>query len=88
MGIAISDDYESALQIAENQNKQYLIGVDENGDMAVDFGVTGVPETFFINKKGKLIYKHTGPLATGEIKQLLAKLHNPLFLVRPRQILL
>ena len=28
----------------------------------LEFGVFGLPETFLINKNGKIIYKHSGPL--------------------------
>ncbi len=62
IGIAISDDYESAYNQYKNQHKKYLVGFDESGNIALDFGITGVPETFFINKEGKLVYRHTGPL--------------------------
>ena len=39
-----------------------LIGQDPESKAAIAFGVTGAPETFMINKKGIIIYKHTGPI--------------------------
>ena len=38
------------------------MGYDEQGLIGLEFGVFGLPETFLINKKGKIIYKHLGPL--------------------------
>lgn len=35
---------------------------DQRGDVGLDFGVYGVPETFVIDGKGLVRYKHVGPL--------------------------
>ena len=40
---------------------------------AIDFGVYGVPETYFIGRDGRVAYKQTGP-ATEEI--LLQKIQE------------
>ena len=39
------------------------VGVDGNGRAAIDWGVTGMPETFVLNGKGEIVYKHIGPIA-------------------------
>ncbi len=39
-----------------------LIGDDANGRTAIDFGVTGAPETFVIDKNGRIRYKQVGPI--------------------------
>jgi cytochrome c biogenesis protein CcmG, thiol:disulfide interchange protein DsbE len=41
---------------------------DQDGRVGIDFGVYGVPETFVIDKKGLIRFKHIGPL-TPEIVQ-------------------
>lgn len=35
---------------------------DQRGDVGLDFGVYGVPETFVIDRQGVVRYKHVGPL--------------------------
>ncbi|HEV7913994.1 MAG TPA: DsbE family thiol:disulfide interchange protein [Albitalea sp.] len=35
---------------------------DQNGRVGIDFGVYGVPETFVIDKRGVIRFKHIGPL--------------------------
>ena len=35
---------------------------DEDGRVGIDWGVYGVPETFVIDKRGNIRYKHTGPV--------------------------
>lgn len=39
------------------------VGVDNEGRAAIDWGVTGMPETFILNGKGEIIYKHIGPIS-------------------------
>ena len=39
------------------------MGVDANGRAAIEWGVTGMPETFIINGKGEIVYKHIGPIS-------------------------
>jgi cytochrome c biogenesis protein CcmG/thiol:disulfide interchange protein DsbE len=44
--------------------------VDRDGRAGVEFGVTGVPETYLIGKGGKVLAKHTGPLTEVEAAKL------------------
>ena len=39
------------------------VGVDANGRAAIEWGVTGMPETFIVNGKGEIVYKHIGPIS-------------------------
>jgi len=38
------------------------IGDDADGRVAIDFGVTGAPETFVVDAKGRIRHKHVGPV--------------------------
>ena len=40
--------------------------VDRDGRAGVEFGVTGVPETYVIARGGKVLFKHTGPLSEAQ----------------------
>lgn len=42
---------------------------DEDGRVGIDWGVYGVPETFVIDEKGIVRYKHTGPLNWQSVQQ-------------------
>lgn len=69
-GIAIQDTPEAALGFAKGFGKTYMLGLDsEDGKAAIDYGVTGVPETFFINRQGVVIHKEAGPVTA----QILAE---------------
>lgn len=69
-GIAIQDTPEAALGFAHKYGKTYILGLDaEDGKAAIDYGVTGVPETFFIDKEGRVIHKEAGPVSTELLAQ-------------------
>jgi cytochrome c biogenesis protein CcmG/thiol:disulfide interchange protein DsbE len=43
-------------------NPYSAVGVDGNGRAAIDWGVYGMPETFVVNGRGEIVYKHVGPI--------------------------
>jgi cytochrome c biogenesis protein CcmG/thiol:disulfide interchange protein DsbE len=44
---------------------------DANGRVGMDFGVYGVPETYLIDKQGKIRFKHVGPVTPDVIRDKL-----------------
>lgn len=42
---------------------------DEAGEVGLDWGVYGVPETFVIDKQGVVRYKHVGPLGPDDLQK-------------------
>jgi cytochrome c biogenesis protein CcmG/thiol:disulfide interchange protein DsbE len=71
VGIAIQDDPDAALKFAKYFGKTYILGLDEDGKAAIDYGVTGVPETFLIDKDGVIRHKETGPVDVAKLESLL-----------------
>ena len=62
-GLVYKDNPAAAKQwLKENGNPYVAIGDDAKGDVAIDLGVYGTPETFVINKQGQIIYRHIGPI--------------------------
>ena len=47
---------------------------DPSGRVAVDYGVYGVPETFFIDRQGRVRFKHVGAVTDEIMKQHIEKL--------------
>jgi cytochrome c biogenesis protein CcmG/thiol:disulfide interchange protein DsbE len=39
------------------------VGTDDNGRGAIEWGVYGMPETFVVNGKGEIVFKHVGPIS-------------------------
>ena len=69
IGIAYKDKYSDTKQFLDNFGNPYIeTGIDKSGKIAIEWGVYGVPETFLINKKGEIIYRHAGPLLYGIFK--------------------
>lgn len=63
IGIAIQDRPEAALAFAKKFGKTYFLGLDNAaGDIALNYGLYGVPETFFIDAAGIVRYKQVGPV--------------------------
>ena len=63
LGFNHKDKKNEALNFIENLGNPYdKIGIDDTGKIAMDFGVYGLPETFLLNEKGIIIFKHVGPL--------------------------
>jgi cytochrome c biogenesis protein CcmG, thiol:disulfide interchange protein DsbE len=52
-------------------NPYAAVGVDSIGRSAIDWGVYGMPETFVIDGKGTIVYKHTGPMTPETIEAKL-----------------
>lgn len=44
---------------------------DRQGDVGLDWGVYGVPETFIIGRDGRVRYKHVGPVDAAALQQSL-----------------
>ncbi len=72
------DAADGAAWIAEFGNPYRAIGSDVSGRAGIDLGVTGVPETFVVDREGRVRYKHIGPISPADYEEkigpLLAKL--------------
>ena len=49
-------------------NPYAAVGSDSSGRNAIDWGVYGMPETFVINGRGEIVFKHVGPLSLVDIQ--------------------
>ncbi|TCS41423.1 DsbE family thiol:disulfide interchange protein [Reinekea marinisedimentorum] len=69
IGINYKDERDLALKWLQDYADPYALDIyDPNGDLGFDLGVTGAPETFFIDSKGQVQYRYQGPI-THEIWQ-------------------
>jgi cytochrome c biogenesis protein CcmG/thiol:disulfide interchange protein DsbE len=62
IGVNIQDSEREARAFLEEFRATYPNGRDAAGRIAVDYGVWGIPETFFIGPEGRITYKHVGAL--------------------------
>ena len=81
VGINYKDKSDAAnAWLAELGNPFVKIGADDSGRVSIDWGVYGVPETFVIDKTGRVRFKHVGPImpddVTGKILPVLRRLEQ------------
>lgn len=51
-------------------------GFDGDSAISIDWGLYGVPETFFVDREGRLIHKHVGPVTAAVMDEQLRELLN------------
>jgi cytochrome c biogenesis protein CcmG/thiol:disulfide interchange protein DsbE len=68
-GVAYKDSTENALGFLDELGNPFgRIGVDADGRAAIDWGVYGVPETYVVDGRGIIVWKHVGPLDAAAIR--------------------
>lgn len=81
IGLNYKDGRDVAQQWLRQRGDPYTVSAfDEDGRAGIDWGVYGVPETFVIDKRGAIRYKHTGPVdqkaVTDKIMPLVRELEK------------
>ena len=63
VGLNYKDEPAAAARWLREQGNPYrAVGVDAKGQVGIDLGVYGVPETFVIDRDGQVALKHVGPI--------------------------
>ena len=71
IGINYKDNNQKAIGwLKELGNPYSNIAIDKNGRIAIDWGVYGIPETFIVNSKGIIKYRHVGPITKKIYKKI------------------
>ena len=71
IGINYKDNSKKAIQwLKELGNPYSNVAVDKSGRIAIDWGVYGIPETFIVNSKGIIKYRHVGPVTKKIYKKI------------------
>lgn len=66
-GVNHKDARESATAWLNRFGDPYVSSAfDDKGDLGLDFGVYGLPETYVIAADGSIAYKHTGPISASD----------------------
>jgi cytochrome c biogenesis protein CcmG/thiol:disulfide interchange protein DsbE len=81
-GVDYKDQPEDATRLLAQLGDPYRrIGVDRSGRTAIDFGVYGVPETYVLDKDGRIRFRQVGPISASDyddrILPLLKQLGAP-----------
>ncbi|MBI4306252.1 MAG: TlpA family protein disulfide reductase [Chloroflexi bacterium] len=77
LGISIWDKGQDARSFAERFQIQYPVAVDHEGRIAIDYGVTGIPEKFFVDREGRLVRRFVGPMDEPTLVAILDRMLAP-----------
>jgi cytochrome c biogenesis protein CcmG/thiol:disulfide interchange protein DsbE len=74
VGINIQDREDAARAFIARFNHTFPNAADAGGRVSVDYGVYGVPETFFIDRAGRVRGKHVGAVTDAVVERQLRPL--------------
>ena len=74
VGVAIWDDRSEVLRHISEYDVTYPNAIDDRGVTAVDFGVRGIPEKFFLDSQGNILLKYIGPMQPEVLRGILDRL--------------
>lgn len=67
VGVLYGDEPEAAQRFLQRTPSVFPTILDPGGRMAVDYGVAGVPETFFLDAEGRIVRKVAGALSAAAL---------------------
>jgi len=74
LGITYADVEPNALQYLKEYNITYPNAPDLGTVISEDYEITGVPETFFIDKSGVISHVQLGPVSEGQLNGVIEQL--------------
>lgn len=83
LGVNYQDKLPDAQQYLKEFGSTFSHVRDIKGQLAIDYGVYGVPETFVIDKEGIIRYKYVGPIMGPVYTNLTEKVITPLLHSQP-----
>ena len=84
VGLNYKDEIADAQTWLDRLGDPYRVSVvDAEGQVGIDWGVYGVPETFLIDHEGVIRYKHVGPVNANDVNKKLLPLIEELQQLQP-----
>jgi cytochrome c biogenesis protein CcmG/thiol:disulfide interchange protein DsbE len=74
VGVAIWDVEDEARRFVAETGTAYPIGVDTKGNIAIDYGLTGIPEKYFIDADGMIVRKFVGPVSDEILESVFSEI--------------
>ena len=63
VGIAYKDAPQASAQFLQELGNPFdLVAIDQSGDIGIEFGITGVPESYLVDGDGRIRYHFRGPI--------------------------
>jgi cytochrome c biogenesis protein CcmG/thiol:disulfide interchange protein DsbE len=74
VGVNVWDNADKARAFIAEYGVTYLNGADDAGGAAIDYGLTGLPETYFVDRDGRLVRKFIGPISERALRAAVEEL--------------
>lgn len=74
VGVDVWDNIADAEVFLQQEGQVYPAGSDADGIIAIDYGVRGIPEKYFIDRDGILVKKVSGPLTETALRETIDEL--------------
>jgi len=76
-GVLFEDTPENARVDLSSRRTSYPQLLDPHSRMAVDYGTTGVPETYFVDASGTIVDKYVGPISRPALEHYVGMIAAP-----------
>ncbi|MCC6173680.1 MAG: TlpA family protein disulfide reductase [Chloroflexi bacterium] len=74
IGVNVQDTDANARDFLRRYGVSYANGRDATGAISIDYGMSGVPESYFVDRQGRIVRKWQGPLDDSKIAAFLDEL--------------
>jgi len=72
VGINYKDAPDNARRFLNRYGNPFVAtGQDEAGRASIDWGVYGVPETYVVDRQGRIAYRHVGPIMPRDLERTI-----------------
>jgi cytochrome c biogenesis protein CcmG, thiol:disulfide interchange protein DsbE len=73
LGVNVQDAPANAQAFVDELDITYDLATDPAGELYAAVGGYGMPTTLFVDAEGTIVYRHTGPLDTEELRAIVAE---------------
>ena len=77
LGVAIWDEADDIGRYIQQFDLSYPNSLDARGAVAINYGVRGIPEKYFIDREGQLVRKFSGPVKAEELRAIIDQMLGP-----------
>lgn len=72
IGVAIDDQPDAAREFAEELGVTFPLGIDDDDRLVAAYGVSGLPTTLVLDRRGRLAAMWAGPVTEADLERLMA----------------
>ena len=74
LGVALWDKEADARGFVRNHGLSFPIGIDDQGNIGIEYGIAGIPETVIVDKNGMIVTRWVGPLNAPTLMSMITPL--------------